>query len=143
MARRQPACHRRRTVAAAVTVSPSVSGTTVADIVIIASYPSICNQRGHSITFPYPGFDDSVTWHNVSFAGTRYQPALPSDGQPLYCWDGLGATTMIGSALQPPAPVAGVMLVQFESPTRIRFEYAATQTCATRSLTPAAQVFVR
>ena len=50
---------------------------------------------------------------------------------------------MIGSAASPPSPVPGVMLVQFDSPTQIRFEYAATQTCAARSLTPAAQVFVR
>jgi hypothetical protein len=50
---------------------------------------------------------------------------------------------MIGGGMSGSSPFPGVVLVQFESPTRIRFDYAESQTCATRSFTPSAQIFVR
>lgn len=98
---------------------------------------------GQITTFTYPGFDDMATHHNVSFSGARYLPALPLASQPLYCWDGLGAVTMIGNAASGSSPVPGAMLVRFESAARLRFEYAPGQTCAAPVMSAASQVFLR
>ncbi len=97
---------------------------------------------GRTVTFPYPGFDAPGVTHNISFGGARYQPALP--GQPLYCWDGLTTAEMDGGTSFTPTPVPGVMLVQFTSPTRVRFEYSPAGTCAALpAFTAAAGYFVR
>ena len=97
---------------------------------------------GRTLTFPYPGFDAPGVTHNISFKGARYHPELGS--QPLHCWDGLTTAEMDGGASFTPTPVPGAMLVQFTSPTRVRFEYSPAGNCAAPpAFTAAAGYFVR
>jgi hypothetical protein len=97
---------------------------------------------GRTITFPYPGFD-GIGAHNLSFKGARWHPELPLAGQPLYCWDGLATAETDGGAAMVPEPVPGVMLAQFASATRVRFEYSPAGNCGAPAFGAAAAYFVR
>ncbi len=97
---------------------------------------------GRTVTFAYPGFDGPGT-QNLSFKGARWHPELAPAAQPLYCWDGLEKTSMDGGTGMVPEAVPGVMLAQFASAVRIRFEYAAGGTCAAPAFGPGAAYFVR
>lgn len=93
------------------------------------------------MTFPYPGFDAPGVTHNISFDGARYRPDLAE--QPLYCWDGLSTASPEAGSSATLRPVPGAMLVQFSSPTRMRFEYSPAGDCASPAFGPAAAYFVR
>ena len=94
------------------------------------------------VTFAYPGYDPPGGTRNVSFRGARYRPELPS--QTLYCWDELTTAEMSSGTAFSPTPVPGVMLAQFASPARLRFEYSPAGDCATPpAFTSAAGYFLR
>jgi hypothetical protein len=94
------------------------------------------------VSFPYSG-SDGPDFHNLSFKGAIYRPSFPPDAQPVYCWDGLVTAETDGGATITADPVPGDILVQFTSPTRMRFEYQIGGSCAARTFTGAAHVFVR
>jgi hypothetical protein len=105
---------------------------------------SVAPPLGRTVSFPYPGFDFGGSTHNLSFKGAHYHPELPAASQPPYCWDGLVTAEMAAGVTFVPTAVSGVMLVQFTSPTRMRFEYSPSGSCAAPPpFTSAAAYFVR
>jgi len=106
---------------------------------------SVAPSLGRTVSFHYPGFDRGGSTYNLSFKGAHYHAELPAAGQPLYCWDGLVTAEMVAGATDVPMDVPGVMLVQFTSPTRMRFEYSPSGSCLAPppSFTAAAAYFVR